>query len=59
MRVEFDVARADDVAQVYHLAERHDHDATFDGVGPRFLSRCVFLLLDGPIAAAAGKQGDG
>ena len=31
---------------------RKDHDATLDGVGPRFLSRRVFLVLDGPIAAA-------
>ena len=30
-----------------------NHDATPDGVGPRFLSRCVFLLLDGPVIAAA------
>ena len=40
---------------------RKDHVATLDGVGPRFLSRRVFLVLDGPIAAAtaAGKQRDG
>ncbi len=37
-----------------------NHAATLDAVGPRFLSRCVFLLLDGPVAAApAGKQPDG
>ncbi len=41
------------------VAERNDHDATLDGVGPRSLSRCVFLL-DGPVDdAAAGKQRDG
>jgi hypothetical protein len=36
-----------------------NHAATFAGVSPRFLSRCVFLLPDGPVAAAAGKQRDG
>jgi hypothetical protein len=36
-----------------------NHDATFEGVGPRFLCRCVFLLLDGPVAAAVVLQHDG
>ena len=33
--------------------ERHHVVATPDGVGPRCLSRCVFLLLDGTVAAVA------
>jgi hypothetical protein len=35
---------------VVSVAERNNHGATLDGVGPRRLSRGVFLLLDSPVA---------
>jgi hypothetical protein len=46
---------------VVSVAERNNHGATLDGVGPRPLSRGLFLLpllLDGPLDDAVDRRWD-